>query len=91
MVRRFDDQKIRDWESRLARFGSSGLTVGRFCQKRLDQQVPLFHRHEHVATIDEMGQLVDPHTRYGGEEYVNRQARPRTGSGIPTSGRCVET
>ena len=33
MVRRFDDQKIRDWESRLARFGYSGLTVGRFCQK----------------------------------------------------------
>ena len=33
MVRRFDDQKVRDWENRLARFGSSGFTVGRFCQK----------------------------------------------------------
>jgi hypothetical protein len=33
MLRRLDDQKVRDWESRLARFGSSGLTVGRFCQK----------------------------------------------------------
>jgi hypothetical protein len=32
MARQGDDRKRKDWEQRLARFVSSGLTVGRFCQ-----------------------------------------------------------
>ena len=32
MARRIDGQRRRDWESRLSRYRSSGLTVCRFCE-----------------------------------------------------------
>lgn len=42
MVRRCNVEKRREWEQRLGRFQSSGLTVGRFCQR---ENVPIHTFH----------------------------------------------
>jgi hypothetical protein len=78
MGRQSDPRKAAAWERRLARYGDSGLTVGRFCDRE-GVSIATFHywqRKLRDASVDETVSATPtaPMARFDPVEVVSRQA-----------------
>jgi hypothetical protein len=78
MGRQSDPRKAAAWERRLARYGDSGLTVGRFCDRE-GVSIATFHywqRKLHDASVDETVSATPtaPMARFDPVEVMSRQA-----------------
>jgi hypothetical protein len=78
MGRQSDPRKAAAWERRLARFGDSGLTVGRFCDRE-GVSIATFHywqRKLRDASVDETAWATPaaPVARFDPVEVMSRQA-----------------
>ena len=78
MGRQMDPRKAAVWERRLARFGESGLTVGRFCDRE-GVSIATFHywqRKLREASVDETAWSTPaaPVARFDPVEVASRQA-----------------
>ena len=78
MGRQSDPRKAAAWERRLARFGESGLTVGRFCDRE-GVSIATFHywqRKLRDASVDETVSATPtaPMARFDPVEVMSRHA-----------------
>jgi len=78
MGRQSDPQKAAAWERRIARFGNSGLTVARFCDRE-GVAVAIFHSRQRKhrdasATEESWSTPALPVARFDPVEVVSRQA-----------------
>ena len=78
MGRHSDPRKAAAWERRLARFGESGLTVGRFCDRE-GVSIATFHywqRKLRYVSVNETGWATPAAAvaRFDPVEVVSRQA-----------------
>jgi hypothetical protein len=78
MGRKSDPRKAVVWERRLARYGDSGLTVGRFCDRE-GVSIATFHywqRKLRDASVDETVSATPtaPMARFDPVEVMSRQA-----------------